>query len=223
MVLFWWDLRGGWILPGRPPQCPLVGWHPIVCSVVSPVQRWNQFPIRHSANLLFPQSELHDNAHEVVQLPRIFANICHIRDIQVNRKDFSIRANTYTPRDAIPSVVYVAVAELGQMVPTWKCGHFRFMLILFHRTTHGQSRPARAIQVAAVTKEPCSVNVILFHLTIVTLTAALRTTPLWYTLYLQPQGDQGARTSGQGGAHGARRLQLSMVHLSKHRPNYILE
>ena len=67
--------------------------------------------------------------------------------------------------------------------------------------------------VTVVTKEPCSIKVTLFRLTIVTLPAELSNYPLRYTLYPQPHGDQGAGTSGQGGAHGARRLQLCMVQL----------
>ena len=67
--------------------------------------------------------------------------------------------------------------------------------------------------VTVFTKEPCSIKVTLFRLTIVTLPAELSNYPLRYTLYPQPHGDQGVGTSGQGGAHGARRLQLCMVQL----------
>jgi len=67
--------------------------------------------------------------------------------------------------------------------------------------------------VTAVTKDHCSINVKLFRLTIVTLPAALSNFPLRYTLYPQPQGDQGAGTSRQGGGYEARHLQLSMVQL----------
>ena len=71
--------------------------------------------------------------------------------------------------------------------------------------------------VTAVAKDHCSINVKLFRLTIVTLPAALSNFPLRYTLYPQPQGDQGAGTSRQGGGqrggHEARRLQLRMVQL----------
>ena len=42
-------------------------------------------------------------------LHRIFANICNLRDIQMRQVDFSIRAHTFAPRNAIPSVVLVAV------------------------------------------------------------------------------------------------------------------
>ena len=67
----------------------------------------------------------------------------------------------------------------------------------------------------AVTKEPFSINVTLFPLTIVTLFAESSNFPLRYTLYPLTQGDQGAGTSrqggGQGGGNGARRLQLCMV------------
>ena len=71
----------------------------------------------------------------------------------------------------------------------------------------------RARTVTAVTKDYCSINVKLFPLTIVTLPAESSNFPLRYTLYLQPQRDQGAGTSRQGGGHGARRLQLCMVQL----------
>ena len=55
-------------------------------------------------------------------LPRIFANICHLRDVQVRRTDFSIRANKFAPRDAIPSVVYVTVHRVrveGPYLSMW--------------------------------------------------------------------------------------------------------
>ena len=51
-------------------------------------------------------------------LPRIFANICHLHDVEVRRTDFSIRANTFAPRDAIPSVVYIAVRRVNAGVTT---------------------------------------------------------------------------------------------------------
>jgi len=51
-------------------------------------------------------------------LSRIFANICHLRDVQMRRTDFSIRANTFAPRDAIPSVVYIGVRRVNAGVTT---------------------------------------------------------------------------------------------------------
>ena len=70
-------LRHRCILPGRPPQCPLVGCYPMVCSVVSPVQWWNHFFVSlEEANLLL-QSDLHENAYEVVQFTDCFgAQVC---------------------------------------------------------------------------------------------------------------------------------------------------
>ena len=71
--------------------------------------------------------------------------------------------------------------------------------------------------VTAVTKDHCSINVKLFRLTIVTLPTTSSNFPLRYTLYPQPQGDQGAGTSRQGGGqvggYEAHHLQLSMVEL----------
>ena len=67
--------------------------------------------------------------------------------------------------------------------------------------------------VTAVTKDHCYIIVKLFRLTIVTLPVASSNFPLRYTLYPQPQGDQGAGTFRQRGGHEARRLQLSMVQL----------
>ena len=64
--------------------------------------------------------------------------------------------------------------------------------------------------VTAVATEPCSVFVMLFPLTIVTLTAEPR---VRYTLYPQPRAGQNAWPSGRGGAHGRQRLQLCMVQL----------
>ena len=70
-------LRRGWILPSRPPQRPLAVCDPMVCSVVSPLLRWNQIPVcLEEANLLL-QSDLHENAHEVVQFTDCFgALVC---------------------------------------------------------------------------------------------------------------------------------------------------
>ena len=78
-------LHRRWILPGRPPhilpghlpQCPLVGCYPMMCSVVSPVQRWNHFFVRLEETNLLLQSDLHENVHEVVQFTDYFgAQVC---------------------------------------------------------------------------------------------------------------------------------------------------
>ena len=45
-------------------------------------------------------------------LHRIFANICNLRDIHTRKVDFSIRAHTFAPRNAIPSVVHVAIRRV---------------------------------------------------------------------------------------------------------------
>jgi len=63
-------------------------------------------------------------------LPRIFTNMCHLRDVQVRSTDFSIWANVFAPRDSIPSVVYVAVHRVRaedpylSMWPIWICVDF---------------------------------------------------------------------------------------------------
>ena len=51
-------------------------------------------------------------------LPRIFANICQLRDVYADRSDYSLRANTFAPPGAIPRVAYVAVRtkEAGRNV-----------------------------------------------------------------------------------------------------------
>ena len=73
-------------------------------------------------------------------LHRIFANICNLRDIQMRQVDFSIRAHTFAPRNAILSVVHVAIHR----VQTGGCSYlsiwqFGFMLMFFHRATQRQS------------------------------------------------------------------------------------
>ena len=45
-------------------------------------------------------------------LHRIFANICILRDINTRQVDISIRAHTFAPRNAIPSVIHVAVRRV---------------------------------------------------------------------------------------------------------------
>ena len=65
-------LRRGWILPGRPPQRPLVVCDPMVCSVVSPLLRWNQIPVSLEEVNLLLQSDLHENVHEVLQFTDCF-------------------------------------------------------------------------------------------------------------------------------------------------------
>ena len=51
-------------------------------------------------------------------LPRIFTNICQLRDVYAERSDYSLRANTFAPPGAIPRVAYVAVRtkEAGRNV-----------------------------------------------------------------------------------------------------------
>ena len=67
--------------------------------------------------------------------------------------------------------------------------------------------------VTAVITEPCSIYVTLLFLTIVTLIADMSNVRVRCTLYPQPGAGQGAGPSGQGGAHGQRRVQLCMVEL----------
>ena len=56
-------------------------------------------------------------------LHRIFANICNLRGINTRQVDFSIRAHTFAPRNAIPSVVHVAVRRVqkrgGSYLSIW--------------------------------------------------------------------------------------------------------
>ena len=61
-------------------------------------------------------------------LHRIFANICNLRDINSRQVDFSIRAHTFAPRNAIPSVVHVAIRRVQtgggsylSIWPLWIC------------------------------------------------------------------------------------------------------
>ena len=67
--------------------------------------------------------------------------------------------------------------------------------------------------VTAVTTEPCFVYVTLFLLTIVTLIVDMSNVQVRCTLYPQPGAGHGAGPSGQGGAHGQRRVQLCVVEL----------
>ena len=56
-------------------------------------------------------------------LHRIFANICNLRDIHTRKVDFSFRAHTSAPRNAIPSVVHVVVRRVqtggGSYLSIW--------------------------------------------------------------------------------------------------------
>ena len=67
--------------------------------------------------------------------------------------------------------------------------------------------------VTAVITEPCFVYVTLFLLTIVALIADMREVQVRLRLYPKPAPCQGAGPSGQGGAHGQRRVQLCVVEL----------
>ena len=50
-------------------------------------------------------------------LPRIFANICQLRDVYADRSDYSLRANTFAELESIPRLVYVGIRKVGQSGP----------------------------------------------------------------------------------------------------------
>ena len=60
---------------------------------------------------------LHLFAQSQLVLPRVFANICQLRDVQTDTTDYSLRANTFVEVESIPRIVYVGVRKVGQRGP----------------------------------------------------------------------------------------------------------
>ena len=91
-------------------------------------------------------------------LHRIFANICNLRDIQMRQVDFLIRAHTFAPRNAIPSVVHVAVHGVqtggGSYLSIWP---------IWIRADVIPPGDPTAIQLAASTNSNCSYKRPLLH------------------------------------------------------------
>ena len=103
----------------------------------------------------------------------------------MRKVDFSIRLHTFAPRNAIPSVVHVAVrrvqTEGGSYLSIWP---------IWIRADVLPPGDPTAIQLAAstngnaVTKDLCSINVKLFRLTIVTLPCSIE--QLYTTMHTVP-------------------------------------
>ena len=54
-----------------------------------------------------------------IVIPKIFANICHVRDVQLNRSNLTITINTYAPRSVIPRLAHIAIRrqlEIGDFL-----------------------------------------------------------------------------------------------------------
>ena len=47
-------------------------------------------------------------------LPRIFANICQLVDVERDTSDYSFRVNTFAELESIPRLVYGGVRKVGQ-------------------------------------------------------------------------------------------------------------
>ena len=76
-------------------------------------------------HLVISRLPLHLFAVSQLVLPRVFANICQLHDIERDTSDYSLKANTYASPESIPRVAYVAVRKVGEwgtylhMWPHW--------------------------------------------------------------------------------------------------------
>ena len=108
------------------------------------------------------------------------------------------------------------------MISSFTNGHFGFVYKRIHRVINKQS--SARWTVTAVPTDPCSLNVTLFPLTIVTLTVDQTTYRVRYTMYQQPEGGQSV------GSFLTRRCTWSRSSANRYgttslyiAPNYILE
>ena len=68
-------------------------------------------------HLVISRLPLHLFAVSQLVLPRVFANICQLRDVERDPSDYSLRANTFAELESIPRLVYVGVRKDGQSGP----------------------------------------------------------------------------------------------------------
>jgi hypothetical protein len=106
------------------PWTPTYGSHKIVVDDIlptlplTPTRRPRSPEKLHPLGLVVTGMPPHLFAMYRMLLPRIFTNICQLRDVYAERSDYSLRANTFAPPGAIPRVAYVAVRtkEAGRNV-----------------------------------------------------------------------------------------------------------
>ena len=60
---------------------------------------------------------LHLFAQSQLVLPRVFANICQLVDVERDTSEYSLRANTIAELESIPRGIYVGIRKVGQSGP----------------------------------------------------------------------------------------------------------
>ena len=72
---------------------------------------------RVQLHLVISGLPLHLFAQSQLVLPRIFANICQLVDVERDTSDYSFRVNTFAELESIPRLVDVGVRKVGQSGP----------------------------------------------------------------------------------------------------------
>ena len=108
-------------------------------------------------HLVISRMPLHLFAQKFFILPRVFANICQLRDVDRDTSNYSIKANTYANPESIPRVVCVAVRHVGETGP------YLHLWPVWIRADALPPGDPTAIQLAASTNGNCSYKRPLLH------------------------------------------------------------
>ncbi|KAG2622693.1 hypothetical protein PVAP13_3KG041900 [Panicum virgatum] len=174
LAIFPWTPQYGSTTVPFDPSIPMVP-----TPAIPPTSLGNNEPLSLTIYGLPP----HLCVRPVIIISRIFANICQVSDVRLNRHDLSISANTYAPRLAIPRLASIGIRRqrvAGDLVlhmwPLW---------------IKVRALPPGNQQTNQHQADEWSNNLIR------------------YTLYEQSDGGQDAGTSTQGGAdRGQRQIGL---------------
>ena len=105
------------------PWMPTYGSHRIVVDDIlptlplTPTRRPRSPEKLHPLGLVVTGMPPHLFAMYRMLLPRIFTNICQLRDVYADRSDYSLRANTFAEFESIPRIAYVGIRKVGQSGP----------------------------------------------------------------------------------------------------------
>ena len=99
------------------PGTPDLGATEIPCDEelpqqpLTPARRPRSPQNRVRLHLVISGLPLHLFVQSQLVLPRVFANICQLSDIERDTSDYSLRANTFAEVKSIPWIVYVAISK----------------------------------------------------------------------------------------------------------------
>jgi len=100
LAIFPWTPQYGSTTVPFDPSIPMVP-----TPAIPPTSLGNNEPLSLTIYGLPP----HLCVRPVIIISRIFANICQVSDVRLNRHDLSISANTYAPRLAIPRLASIGI------------------------------------------------------------------------------------------------------------------